>query len=841
MAHQKRPLDPVGSIKTKIGLLVALSIVAAVVVLQVGIRAGVPAWLTLPVTIAVALGVTQWLARGMTAPLRQMTAAARLMARGEHSVRVSTTSADEVGQLARAFNTMAHDLATAEKQRRELVATVSHELRTPLAGQRALLENLVDGVVQPDDAALEVALAQSERLSTMVEDLLDVSRLDGGAVPLELAPLDVQDLLDRAVGETAIGQRQVRYEVDVEPPGLRVDADAARLQQVAANLLDNATRHSPPGGLVRITARGDGDRWVLEVTDEGPGIPRERAESLFARFGSAENAGGGTGLGLAIARWACELHGGTIAALPQPAGQPGARIRADLPLHPGAPITGGTPPEPASASVVDESVPAPEPGGFWPERASLRTAPLALFGSVAVGVLAAVVIPDRSFGVGTFLLLLLAGGLILRCSIHRSRLWTLASAALCVGLGALVFLRASEWLAVLAVMAAGVLVTTALTDARRGLAMVVGGVSWVLSGVRGLPLLGRSLTAMSRHTILWPVLRTAAVSLLLLVVFVGLFASGDALFGTWVAGVLPDVVIADTLVLRAFVWFLVSGVVLAGCYLALNPPRVNDVGPGEPQPVTRGWEWQVPVGVVVVVFAAFLVAQATAMWGGHDYLRQKTGLTYAEYVHQGFGQLVVATVCTLVTIAVAVRRAPRRTPRERTVLRALLGTLCGLALVVVASALYRMALYQEVYGYTVLRVLVDVFEMWLGLVIVMVMVAGVRLSGRWLPRATLASAAALLLLIGVANPEAWVAQRNIDRYADTGRLDLAYLRSLGPDATPVIVRGLPGDLASCAVEAATPDPDDAVEWNLGRARQARALEDASFPEPLPSCPRTIGE
>ncbi len=864
-----RPLDPVGSIKIKIGLLVALSILAAAVVLQVGNRAGVPAWLTLPVTVAAALGVTQWLARGMTAPLGEMTSAAGRMARGDYGARVTATSADEVGHLARAFNTMADDLATADQQRRQLVATVSHELRTPLAGQRALLENLVDGVVTPDDAALQAALNQSERLSTLVEDLLDVSRVDGGAVSLDLEPVTVRDLLHRAVEESEVGGRPVRYEVSVAPPDLEVRADEARLHQVVANLLDNASRHSPADGVVRVRASAlhDGARWSLEVADEGPGIPPDRTESLFARFGTGDASGGGTGLGLAIARWVCELHGGTIVAVPAPEGQTGARIRVDLPTDPQpsastnpptsaataftldrttqeatvsttspqaptpegagtatwshAPTAEGAPPAHATPDASTTSVIGSMFGSFWPERESLRTAPVALFGSLAVGLLGAVVLPDRLFGLGTFLVLIAAGALVLRMSIHRSRVWTVVSAALCVCLGALVVVRAAEWVAVLAVMSAGVLVTTALTDARRPLAMVAGGVSWVLSGLRGLPLLGRTLTATSKHHVLWPALRTAAISLVLLVVFVGLFASGDALFGTWVSDILPDVRIADTLVLRAFTWFMVGGLVLAACYLALNPPRVAAVGPGEPRPVQRAWEWQVPVGVVIAVFAAFLVAQATAMWGGHDHLEETTGLTYAEYVHQGFGQLVVATLLMLVTIAVAVRRAPRETPRERQVLRLMLGALCLLTLVVVASALYRMSLYQEAYGYTVLRVLVDAFELWLGLLVVLVMVAGIRLSGAWLPRAALVSGAVFLLVLGLANPEGWVAQRNIDRYFETGKIDVNYLESLGPDATPAIVEGLSGCvLVSVAEEERE---TDWLEWNLGRARATALL------------------
>ncbi len=124
-------LDQVTSVKVKLGLLVAVSVTVASVVAAVGVGGGVPFWLSIPVTVALALGVTQLLAVGMTSPLREMTAAARRMARGDYSDRVTATSSDEVGELARAFNRMAEDLAAVDRQRRELVANVSHELRTP--------------------------------------------------------------------------------------------------------------------------------------------------------------------------------------------------------------------------------------------------------------------------------------------------------------------------------------------------------------------------------------------------------------------------------------------------------------------------------------------------------------------------------------------------------------------------------------------------------------------------------------------------------------------------------------------------------------------------------------
>ena len=151
-------LDQVTSVKVKLGLLVAVSVTVASVVASVGAGGGVPFWLSVPVTIVLALGVTQLLAVGMTSPLREMTAAARRMASGDYSGRVTATSGDEVGELARAFNRMAADLSAVDRQRRELVANVSHELRTPLAALCAVLENLVDGVGRPDPVALRTAL-----------------------------------------------------------------------------------------------------------------------------------------------------------------------------------------------------------------------------------------------------------------------------------------------------------------------------------------------------------------------------------------------------------------------------------------------------------------------------------------------------------------------------------------------------------------------------------------------------------------------------------------------------------------------------------------------------------
>ncbi|HEU0042608.1 MAG TPA: DUF4173 domain-containing protein, partial [Jiangellaceae bacterium] len=279
--------------------------------------------------------------------------------------------------------------------------------------------------------------------------------------------------------------------------------------------------------------------------------------------------------------------------------------------------------------------------------------------------------------------------------------------------------------------------------------------------------------------------------------------------------VVPDLEL-DSFVLRAFLTVAVGGVVLAATYLALNPPSVEP-GARPARSVAHRYEWLAPVLLVDGVFLVFLGAQATVIFGGHDYLERTTGLTYAEYVHQGFGQLTVATALTLLVVWAAARKAPRTAAADLAWLRGSLGLLCVLTLVVVASALYRMHVYQEAYGFTRLRLLVDVFEGWLGLLVLGVMAAGLTLRAAWLPRAALLSGAGLLLLLAAVNPDAWIAQHNLDRYDETGQVDWYYLQGLSADAVPVLAT-LPDEVVECALTGHEPAGDDWLEWNHGRQR-----------------------
>jgi signal transduction histidine kinase len=329
-----RPLDPVRSMKLKLAILMAGSGALAFALFwsQIG-------WLPPMTTIAAMVGAlvfSQLLAHGMTKPLREMTTAARAMARGDYTRRIRATSRDEVGELAEAFNLMAADLAEADQQRRELIANVSHELRTPITALHAVLENLVDGVEKPDPVTLSTALAQTERLGSLVTELLDLSRIDAGALTLdreefELAPLLAEVVAEAEVTDAATG-RGIGFSMDVHPDDATVFADRGRLHQVVINLLDNAARHGPANGKVRIHAHVSAEEYSIEVHDEGPGIPREERLRVFERFTRGGRVGGGgTGLGLAIARWVVDLHGGSIAVVDPGDGAPGCHIRVILP------------------------------------------------------------------------------------------------------------------------------------------------------------------------------------------------------------------------------------------------------------------------------------------------------------------------------------------------------------------------------------------------------------------------------------------------------------------------------------------------------------------------------
>ncbi|WP_255954887.1 HAMP domain-containing sensor histidine kinase [Streptomyces odontomachi] len=352
------------SVKTKLGMLVVVSVFITTGLLMIAVRTETELRFITVFSVIATLLITQFVAHSLTAPLDEMNTVARAISHGDYTRRVSGDSRrDELGDLASTINRMADDLEAQDQQRKELVANVSHELRTPIAALRAVLENVVDGVSAADPETMRTALKQTERLGRLVETLLDLSRLDNGVVPLKARRFEVWPYLSGvlkeanmvasaragiASGSGSHTRTDVHLHLDVSPPELTAYADAERIHQVVANLIDNAVKHSPPHGRVTVRARrGTSPQSLnLEVLDEGPGIPRSEWHRVFERFNRGRHRGagaaqgghgsgsdGGTGLGLAIARWAVDLHGGTIGVAESTRG---CRIQVSLPGEPRA-------------------------------------------------------------------------------------------------------------------------------------------------------------------------------------------------------------------------------------------------------------------------------------------------------------------------------------------------------------------------------------------------------------------------------------------------------------------------------------------------------------------------
>jgi histidine kinase len=270
----------------------------------------------------------------IVAPLRRLQEASHRIGEGEYATTLPVTGLPELDELVADFNKMAADLADADRQRDQLIGSVAHELRTPLAGLRGYLEGLEDGVFQADRQTLQAMERQLERLSRLAGDLRAVSV--AGRPELRLAPTPPAVLLERAAEpfRPAFTANGVRLEMECPSSLPQVNADTTRLGQVLSNLLENALRHTPAGGRVRLSATAEHDSLRFTVDDSGEGIMPEDLPHIFERFyrgdRSRHRAGEtGSGVGLSIARELVELHGGRIWAESEPGR--GTRVHFTLP------------------------------------------------------------------------------------------------------------------------------------------------------------------------------------------------------------------------------------------------------------------------------------------------------------------------------------------------------------------------------------------------------------------------------------------------------------------------------------------------------------------------------
>jgi hypothetical protein len=448
--------------------------------------------------------------------------------------------------------------------------------------------------------------------------------------------------------------------------------------------------------------------------------------------------------------------------------------------------------------------------------------------AIAAGTIAAMLLPDATAGLGlVFVAVALAIAAALAGPVApRGRSALLGGLALALATSAV--FRDAGWVVTgelvaavaLGALAMGVPVTWRATL----LASVVAplrlwsGARRVAGAVRG------SLPATPSSASAFAIGRGLVLAGLLVAIFGSLFAAGDRAFAEVAGGLLPDELPLDDAPARVIVFGLVTA--LAGAIA--QAARVADTPLRAPLLRFGRSEWLLALGALNTLFVLFVGVQVAVLFGGDGYVRETAGLTYAEYARSGFAQLVVIAVLTLAVVAAALRWARTAGQRDGRILRALLAALCLLTLVVLASALHRLGLYEEAFGFTRTRLAVHAFLLFDAALFVLVVVALASARRDWLPRATVLLGALAALSFWVGDPDRRIAAHNVERYEATGRIDVSYLAGLSADAVPELARlpAPPREGALHLQRERLARGDGFASANVARARARRVLAGA---------------
>ncbi|GIH07841.1 hypothetical protein Rhe02_59080 [Rhizocola hellebori] len=396
--------------------------------------------------------------------------------------------------------------------------------------------------------------------------------------------------------------------------------------------------------------------------------------------------------------------------------------------------------------------------------------------ALAVGLITAIAVPVTQPGIGWLIGFLAVAALVFR----RRRSWWLIPALL---LALLALWRSAGWIFSLAMIAAFGLLAVTVRNGRSHREIWSALPLWLTAGLRAVPDATRAL-ASSGHRV-GRMMRGIIIGIALLGVFGWLLASADHVFAGYLHDLKPDVTLGR-LAGGAFV-FLVTVVVCVG----IQAPDPAETTAAERAP-WRLSDWAIPLGLLNTLFVAFCIVQFTVLFGGHYYVHDN-GPTYAQYARSGFLQLGLVTLLTLLVVAVIISRLD---PRHLWHARILGGVLCCLTLVVVLSALRRMQVYTQAFGFTRSRLLSTALIVWLALILIAVVAVGFN---RWRPLlARLVLGTGVLVLFGLLaiNPDRYIAETVIGRYEHDGHLDAPYLTSLSPDALFELDR-LPEPKRSC--------------------------------------------
>ncbi len=272
---------------------------------------------TLLFTLLVCAFISQWLARSLSRPIQIMKNFAIRLGGGHFGDKLQIRQSNELDQLATELNRMSERLASLDQERRAFLANVSHELRTPISNVLVTVEALRNGAIaEPSvsDRFLKNVEDETKRLSRLIDDLLDLGRLEAGVTHLEKQRLQLSSFINRAVRAVETRMQNLQISAQVNVVELQIQGDSERLLQALLNFLDNAIKHSAPNSEIFITGYKEGKQAVITIRDQGKGIKDSDLPRIFEQFytGDRSRKGKGVGLGLAIAKRIIEAHGGSI-------------------------------------------------------------------------------------------------------------------------------------------------------------------------------------------------------------------------------------------------------------------------------------------------------------------------------------------------------------------------------------------------------------------------------------------------------------------------------------------------------------------------------------------------
>ncbi|MFF5077587.1 DUF4153 domain-containing protein [Actinoplanes sp. NPDC000266] len=489
--------------------------------------------------------------------------------------------------------------------------------------------------------------------------------------------------------------------------------------------------------------------------------------------------------------------------------------------QPGRPFVTYERPPSAWQTFREKHWPGPKPARGWAAPAGVLAG--------ALGFL--IFLPLDRVGIGWFLgwlALTLGVGFAVRQSkdlSRRERLIRSGWAAAALALLLVPAFRNAWWLVTFSVLGAIGCTALAIVGGRQVRSILFSLVAAPYAALAGIPWVRRHLTGGRNPGITRRIFFSAALTVVVLLVFGALLSSADVAFSQLLDDAVPDFNVGA---IFQWIFLAVAGGLLAvsGVYTLSAPPVTSGMD-------TRGRgrfgliEWAPAGAALVLLFAGFVAVQFTVLFGGSRHVLKTAGLSYSQYARSGFWQLVAVTLLSLALIAALARWSKRDTRAERLLLRVLLGLLCALSVVIVASALSRMWEYQRVYSFTGERIFVMASEMLLGVIFVMIAAAGIKWQGRWIPASTVGLAVLMLLGLAALDPEGYVASRNAARYEGSGKIDAWYLRALSADATPALTK-LPDPVRRCTLSWIAEDlkePDPWYAWNLGRQRAREALDE----------------